>query len=84
MTEIIFDENNTQKPSRISSLQDNAFYTGSVNDFAKDNIFVIDDGKGDNKINENESTSLTNTNKYPAEPSKKNLIYRKFRSFFSK
>lgn len=87
LTEIKFNENNTKTQSRIPILQeraDNALYTGSVNDFVKDDSFVIDDGKGDNRIIENGSTSLTNTNKYPAAASKKNIIYRKFRSFFLK
>lgn len=86
VTEIQFDENYTKTQSRISSVQekaDNAFLTTSLN-FEKDSIFVIDDGKGDTRVNENESISLTNMNNCLEAASNKNTIYRKFRSFFSK
>lgn len=85
MSETKFDENYTKTQSRISSVQeraDSAFHTSLLNNFEEDRFFVIDDGKGDTRINENESISLTNTKNEPAATSNKNIIYRKFRSFF--
>lgn len=87
LTETQFNESNIKTRSRISSAQeraDSVFHAYSLNNFGKDSLSVIDDGKGDSTIKENESTSLTNTNNYPAATSKKTIIYRKFRRFFLK
>lgn len=80
-------ENYTETQSRISSVQeraDSAFNTYSLNNFEKDGLYVIGDGKGDSRVNVNESTAPPNANNYPAASSNQNRIYRKFRRLFLK